>query len=144
MYHTPDHHWSMAIPLGLTPVTMIPARGALTVLRGREVDPQHRNRRCVIFLVYTCVFCTECLVILHALRARVIGVVIVVKLVKRSLNREATEIMNFFFFLLFIFFLTDAKPKPKIIQKQVRESKLFFWTEIKNQVGEDHNCKLRE
>ena len=120
----------MAIPLGLTHATMIPAHGALTVLRGREVDHQLRSRRCVvIFFSYIHVFfCTECLVILHALRviARVIGVVIVVKLVKRSLNREATEIMNFFFFLLFIFFLTDAKPKTKNNPKASERVKIVF------------------
>ena len=73
-------------------------------------------------------FCTECLVILHALRviARVIGAVIVVKLVKRSLHREATEIMNFFFFLLFIFFLTDAKPKTKNNPKASERVKIVF------------------
>ena len=82
MYHTPDHHWSMAIPLGLTHATMIPAHGALTVLRGREVDHQHRNRRCVVIIRRYTFFCTGCIVILNVLRARVIGVDIVVELVK--------------------------------------------------------------
>ena len=84
--------------------------------RTRGGPPAQKQAVCSYFFSYIHVFfCTECLVILHALRviARVIGVVIVVKLVKRSLHREATEIMNFFFFLLFIFFLTDAKPKTK-------------------------------
>ena len=76
----PDRN--MDTTLGLIPETMIQG-GALTALRGREVDHQLKNNRCVCIIRIYMFFCTGCIVILNVLRARdFIGADIVVKIVQ--------------------------------------------------------------